>query len=607
MAKKNQEQGFIKTNDKSLDFELASGCPGKLNKPTQEEISKLALLYRDCRFDDAVSFASSLLQNFEPTDLIYQYYGLSLKGLGRYRESIDLFYKAIMLNPDNIEAHNNNGLVLEILGDLEGAKQSFRKTILIDKNFAEGHHNLGLSLKCIGENRAAIESYARAIEINPKYFVAHNNLGNALSSLGKLEESIKSYRRAIKINPNFAEAYFNMGNVFRSLHLPKKAIGSYRIALKNKPDFAEAHNYLGATLNIIGETRNGIKEFEKAIQLKPDYAEAHNNLGKAFYYIGKIEDSLNAYDKAVFHKADYAEAYYNRAVLLFHIGRNKESIKDYMVALDINPKYSEAHYGLGNAWNLIGEKKKALTNYNKAIQINPKHLSSKYMVASLTGKTVLNAPKEYICNLFDNFAGKFDNFLIQKLNYKGPEHLVDLFVKEFGHQMKYSIALDIGCGTGLAGKAFRPYVHFMIGIDLSTRMIERAKEKRIYDELVVEDFSKVLWQSKRIYDLFICADIFIYFGDLAEIFQSLQNRSREKSLLIFSTEHFHGEGFSLSRFGRFAHSRNYIQSLIDLYGFELISFKTGNLRNEGTKWVEGGFYLARRIHDEAFGENKMVA
>jgi len=564
VIRKKKSAGFKSKPDKII----------KLAKPSQKDVLQLGSYYRQGRFSDVLSFAEVLLQKFQPTDLVYNYYGLAL----------------------------------EAQGDLKKAIQSYRKAILIDPNFADGHHNLALSLKSIGNIGAAIDGYAKAISINPEHFIAHNNLGNALCSIGKLEEAIKSYSKAIKVNPNFSEAYFNMGNVFRSLDLPKKAIKNYRIAVKKKPNFVEAHNYLGITLNLVGEIRAGIKELEQATKLKPDYAEAHNNLGKAFYYIGRIGDSLQKYNEALFYKGNYAEAYCNRATLFLYMGRDQDSIKDYKTALKIKPNYSEAYFGLGNAWNLIGEENKALVNYNKAIQLNPNHLSSKYMVASLTGKAVFSAPKEYVRDLFDNFAGKFDNSLIGKLNYKAPTQLMHMFANAFGQQIeKFSMAVDLGCGTGLAGKAFRKYARFMVGIDLSKNMIEKARKKKIYDELIVEDFSKVLGQRIRVFDLFICIDVFIYFGDLSEIFKLLRNRSRSLSVLAFSTEHSDKRSFTLSRFGRFSHSKNYIHSLINEYGFELVSFRTENLRKEGKKWVKGDFYLARRTKNNFCIDSAMVA
>ena len=48
-------------------------------------------------------------------------------------------------------------------------------------------------------------------------------------------------------------------------------------------------------------------------------------------------------------------------------------------------------------------------------------------------------------------------------------------------------AIDLGCGTGLAAAAFAKEVDHFIGIDLSPRMIERARATGLYAELEVAD------------------------------------------------------------------------------------------------------------------------
>ena len=51
--------------------------------------------------------------------------------------------------------------------------------------------------------------------------------------------------------------------------------------------------------------------------------------------------------------------------------------------------------------------------------------------------------------------------------------------------------LDLGCGTGLAGAAFRPHVDWLAGVDLSPKMIEVARAKGLYDRLAVADIGAV--------------------------------------------------------------------------------------------------------------------
>ena len=58
--------------------------------------------------------------------------------------------------------------------------------------------------------------------------------------------------------------------------------------------------------------------------------------------------------------------------------------------------------------------------------------------------------------------------------------------------------LDLGCGTGLAGAAFKPLAARLDGVDLSPAMIEKARARQIYDHLQVADLQTALGRPDRL-------------------------------------------------------------------------------------------------------------
>src|SRR4030081_3536802 len=96
----------------------------------------------------------------------------------------------------------------------------------------------------------------------------------------------------------------------------------------------------------------------------------------------------------------------------------------------------------------------------------------------------------YVRALFDQYAPKFETALVDDLGYRGPALLFKA-VLAARHVVRepafFKRAIDLGCGTGLAATAFVRSVDHFIGIDLSPRMIERARATRLYAELEVAD------------------------------------------------------------------------------------------------------------------------
>ena len=101
------------------------------------------------------------------------------------------------------------------------------------------------------------------------------------------------------------------------------------------------------------------------------------------------------------------------------------------------------------------------------------------------------------------------------LGYRVPELLFELVLRIFPmkrtrSRRMYEHCLDLGCGTGLAGKFFRCACTKLTGVDLSEKMIARAADKNIYDALIADDVIRFLEQEKEQYDLLIAADLQLY-------------------------------------------------------------------------------------------------
>src|ERR1700719_5185416 len=107
----------------------------------------------------------------------------------------------------------------------------------------------------------------------------------------------------------------------------------------------------------------------------------------------------------------------------------------------------------------------------------------------LLGAEQLSAmPPAYVRALFDQYAPRFETALVDDLGYRGPALLFKavlatrLAVKKPAF---FKRAIDLGCGTGLAATAFAREVDHFIGIDLSPRMIEKARSTRLSAPLEV--------------------------------------------------------------------------------------------------------------------------
>jgi predicted TPR repeat methyltransferase len=162
-----------------------------------------------------------------------------------------------------------------------------------------------------------------------------------------------------------------------------------------------------------------------------------------------------------------------------------------------------------------------------------------------------------------------------------------------GRRLNFQRAIDLGCGTGLAGKEFRLISKRLVGVDISSKMIKEASKKGIYDLLFSGEILTHLEKFNKNYDLVIASDVFIYFGTLEPVFRAVKNRIQKGGCFTFSTETCSKHSYVLRTSGRFAHSNRYIKNLAKKFEFEIRKTKNVKLRKEKNNWIQGDLYVLR--------------
>jgi tetratricopeptide (TPR) repeat protein len=312
----------------------------------QDLIKPIIKLFFSGQVEESLDAVEVLIKNYPNEPLLFNICGVFYKEIGQLNKAVKRFKKALAINPDYAEAHNNLGVTLQNLDLMDAAAKSYEKAIAFKPDYAEAHNNLGVTLQNLGLMDAAAKSYEKAVAFKPDYIEALNNLGNILLELRQLETAIESYEKVIAIKPDYAEAHNNLGVTLQELGRLDMAVKSYKKALAIKPDYAEAHNNLGATLQELGQLDMATKNYEKALAIEPDYAEANNNLGNILRELGQLDMAVKSYEKALAIKPDYAVAHYNLGVVLKEFGQRDTAVKSFEKALAIQPNYVKAHLSL---------------------------------------------------------------------------------------------------------------------------------------------------------------------------------------------------------------------------------------------------------------------
>lgn len=264
-------------------------------------------------------------------------------------------------------------------------------------------------------------------------------------------------------------------------------------------------------------------------------------------------------------------------------------------AIEADPDWDEAHFALGDICQQAGETEQAITAFRRYLALDPADRLGAGARLTLLGASAMRdrLPPDYVRALFDEYAPRFETSLRDRLSYRGPELLFEAVRPHLPTMLRPLEVLDLGCGTGLVAEVFGGQFDAMDGIDLSPRMINRARDKGLYRTLIAGDITNMPDGLGTEYGLVVAADVLNYLGDLAPALRAAHARMKPGGLMVFSLEHGDVFPFDLGPGQRFRHHARAITEWMAECGFEVLSDTVGTLRQEKGLPVEGRILVAR--------------
>jgi predicted TPR repeat methyltransferase len=261
-------------------------------------------------------------------------------------------------------------------------------------------------------------------------------------------------------------------------------------------------------------------------------------------------------------------------------------------ATELAPDFASAWFTLGEIREQLGEQEEAISAFHKAQATDPDDRHGASLRLMLLGAEKLaGMPPAYVRSLFDQYAPRFEKALVGDLDYRGPELLFRAVLAVRAAVRKpafFKRAIDLGCGTGLAAHAFAKEVDAFVGIDISPRMIERARATGLYAELEVAEMVQGLsGKPDASADLILAADAMVYLSDFAPVLREAARVLMSGGLLAFTAEANRGEGIILGEGLRFAHGSGYVRAAITTAGLTLSRLDDLSARNEDDAPVPG--------------------
>lgn len=518
----------------------------------------------------------------------------ALQNSGRPKEALEQYAAVERLDGDLPDTYNNTGVIYRSLGQSGQARQAFETALQKKPDFALAMMNLALLDRDAGNIESALALLEKAQNIDPNDAEIHAQTAITLRQTGRYEQALKHMAQAVALCPDSPTYLNGLGIIKEALNDLNGAFDAYDAAIRAAPDYPDAYNNRANILAKRGKKWDAEDDYKTAVKLDPKYAEAFNNLGALLYDNERYEEALECYRKAFLINPKQAETCLNLGMAVKESGDAAEAVGLYLTALSLKPELTVAHQYLAQALHTlyVHDDKRELAKQlaHKWLQFFPDNPTARHVCDAFDGKTGTEASPDYVRDLFDSFADSFETSL-RKIDYRVP----DLLKSALTGEKDGLRVLDAGCGTGLNAPFLKTIASALTGIDLSPKMIEKAREKGLYDTLEAADIAEYAEKHARAFDLVVLADVACYFGDLTPLLTAAAAGLDDSGRLFLTVEENIGAApFALQPSGRYAHGEDFLRQALETAGFKILTFERAPLRNENAVSVTGLVVLARK-------------
>lgn len=298
--------------------------------------------------------------------------------------AIDELKQVTALDPTNVEARGNLGVLLYFRGDYAEAIPELRAAAKSQPDLWKIQALLGMAENHVGDQQASREdletAFPRLVEEKIRLDAGGVLLGIYANS-GDLDKASDLLSTLLAEKPTDSTLLYLSYRIHSDL--ANRAILTMAIA---NPGSAELHQAMARELAKQGKTDEAIANYREALRINPRLPEAHTDLGDLFYHSmdGRLKAQATGEFKAALavnprdEKAELAIG-----VLAAHRGDLKTAYDDDSSAVKMDPNDTDAYTELGKVLIELDRKDEATKLFEHAVEIDPSNYVAHFRLGTL--------------------------------------------------------------------------------------------------------------------------------------------------------------------------------------------------------------------------------
>lgn len=310
---------------------------------------------------------------------------------GQQQAAMQEFLAVLRIDPTNVDARANLGVIAFVAHDYAGASRQFREALKLQPSLSKARALLGLSEEELGHGRDARSEFEKAfpaLKDRKLRLQVGLQLAQIYYQTGDLEKAIPVLASLQQLAPTDPDVLFASYRTYSQL--TDQTIDALALVAIHS---ARMRQVIAENLIQVGDLRGAIAAYRSALKVDPQLPGIHLELGEAYLELqsdSALNEAETEFQTDLGQNPKDAKAECGLGDIYLRRGKFEASIKHYQRAASLEPDSSEALLGVGTALLRTNQFERARAELTKAVQLNPNNALAHYELSRVDlrlGKT----------------------------------------------------------------------------------------------------------------------------------------------------------------------------------------------------------------------------
>jgi tetratricopeptide (TPR) repeat protein len=336
------------------------------------------------------------------------------------------FRAALKIDPANVEAHANLGVMAFFHGDCTSASEDFRAALHGAPNLIKAQALLSICERRLGQPTAQADmesAFAKLDDAKMKTQVGME-LADSFYQQGELEKTVSVLHELLNLNPDNVDILFFAQRVYSELAdntLNKLAVLA--------PGSARMEQLIAEKLINAGDLKDATEHYQKALQIDPKLPGMHFELAETMMESSPNDAKMQAsaakeLQAAIQTDGDSARVECELGKIAMLQTQTDQALAHYKRAYELNPKDAQAQMGLAGVLELQENHEQAAAYLRMAVASDPFNATAHYRLSQVDRELHLDDESKQQMNLYLEIRKTDDKVknLYRQMNPQAPEH-----------------------------------------------------------------------------------------------------------------------------------------------------------------------------------------